>query len=78
PKLTSALTPEQIAILDTPENKRTAAQKNRMREIFLAQDKEYQRLAADAANPPPADPRILGAQDLVWVLMNTPAFLFNH
>jgi hypothetical protein len=49
-----------------------------MREFYLAQDKEYQRLLADIANPPPSDPRAVGAQDLAWVLMNTPAFLFNH
>ena len=78
PKLGSPVTPEQLAILDTPAEKRTPEQAARMRAQYLAQDKEYARLAADAANPPPSDPRVLGAQDLVWVLMNTPAFLFNH
>ncbi len=46
--------------------------------MYLAQDKEYQRLAAEAAKVPPADARVLGAQDLVWALINSPAFLFNH
>jgi hypothetical protein len=78
PKLGSALTPEQIALLDTPLDKRTDAQKNALRGMYLAQDKEYARLAADAANVPPSDPRVLGAQDLVWALINTPAFLFNR
>jgi hypothetical protein len=78
PKLGNPVAPDQLAILDTPEEKRTAEQKSRMRAMYLAQDKEYARLAADAANAPPSDPRVLGAQDLVWVLMNTPAFLFNH
>ncbi len=78
PKLTSSVSPEQLAILDTPEDERTAEQKSRMRAMYLAQDKEYARLGADAANPPPADPRVLGAQDLVWALINSPAFLFNH
>ena len=46
--------------------------------MYLAQDKEHARLAADAANAPPADARVLGAQDLAWALINTPAFLFNR
>jgi len=78
PKLGTPLTPEQIAILETPEPERTAAQKERLRQMYLAQDAEYQRLAAEAAKVPPADARVLGAQDLVWALINSPAFLFNH
>jgi hypothetical protein len=78
PKLASPLTAEQLAILDAPAEKRTDEQKAKLRAMYLAQDKEYQRLAADAANAPPSDPRVLGAQDLVWALINSPAFLFNH
>jgi hypothetical protein len=78
PKLGSPLSPEQIALLDTPEGSRTAAQQARLRDMYLAQDKEYQRLTAEAANVPPSDARVLGAQDLVWALINSPAFLFNH
>ena len=66
PKLTSPVTPEQVVLLDTPEDKRTADQKAKLRGMYLAQDKEYQRLAAEAANAPsPTDARVLGAQDLV-------------
>jgi hypothetical protein len=78
PKLQGAVTPEQLAILETPRDARTPAQQSTLRQMYLAQDKEYQRLAADAANPPPTDARVLGAQDLVWALVNTPAFLFNR
>ena len=35
-----------------------------------------QRLVSDFVVP--ASPRALGAQDLAWALMNSPAFLFNH
>jgi hypothetical protein len=78
PKLASPVTKEQLVLLETPEAKRTPAQNDQLRAMYLAQDKEYQRLAAEAANPPPSDPRVLGAQDLAWALINSPAFLFNH
>jgi hypothetical protein len=78
PKLGSSLTPETHALLETPAEKRTPQQKDALRAMYLAQDKEYPRLAAEAANAPPADARVLGAQDLVWALINTPAFLFNR
>lgn len=78
PRLASPLTPEQITLLDTPAEERTPEQKAKLRQMYLAQDKEYQRLERDAANIPPSDPRVLGAQDLVWALINSPAFLFNH
>jgi hypothetical protein len=78
PKLASPLSPEEVALLETPAAQRNDAQKARLRALYLAQDREYQRLAADAADVPPADPRVLGAQDLAWALINTPAFLFNR
>jgi hypothetical protein len=78
PKLASPLTREQITLLETPVGERTPEQKAKLRQMYLAQDKEYQRHAAEAANVPPTDPRVLGAQDLVWALINSPAFLFNH
>ena len=78
PKLGSSLTPEQSAVLDTPVDKRTPEQSARLHQMYVAQDKEYQRLAAEAGQAPPTDARVLGAQDLVWALMNSPAFQFNH
>jgi hypothetical protein len=78
PKVASPLSKEQLAILDTPAEARTEAQKKRLREMYIAQDPDYQRLAGEAAKVPPADARVLGAQDLVWALINSPAFLFNH
>jgi hypothetical protein len=78
PKLQSSLTPQQLAVLETTVEERTQAQKDQFRQMYLAQDKEYARLAADVTDAPPADARVLGAQDLVWALINTPAFLFNR
>jgi len=78
PKIGAPVPEDVIALLETPAEKRTPEQAARLRNMYLAQDKEYGRLAADAADVPPSDPRILGAQDLVWALINNPAFLFNH
>ena len=78
PKIGGSLTRDLIAILETPEAERTAAQTERIKQMYIAQDASYQQLAAEAAKVPPADSRVLGAQDLVWALINSPAFLFNH
>lgn len=78
PNLVSTVPAELAALVEVPAARRTADQEGRLRALYLAQDKEYQRLAAEAAEAPPADPRVLGAQDLAWALINSPAFLFNH
>jgi hypothetical protein len=78
PNLTGPVPAELVGLLAVPAARRTADQEGRLRALYLAQDKEYARLAAEAANAPPADPRVLGAQDLAWALINSPAFLFNH
>ena len=78
PKLAPPVSAEVVAMLETPADKRTPDVKAKLRELYLAQDKELARLKAETADPPPADPRVLGAQDLVWALINSPAFLFNH
>ena len=77
-KLGAPIAADVVALLETAVEKRTPEQIARLRGMYLAQDKEYARLAADASNPPPEDARVLGAQDLVWALINNPAFLFNH
>jgi hypothetical protein len=72
--------PENIAkILHTPAAERTDAQKAELANYQRANDPELarlQRVLADHAIPP--DSRTMGAQDLAWALMNSPAFLFNH
>ena len=72
PRLSSPVTPELAKLLDTPGDKRTAEQKAELRAAYLAQDAEYQRLAAGTRPTcPPVDPRVLGAQDLAWALINS-------
>jgi hypothetical protein len=78
PKLVSPVPVDVLAFLDTPDDKRTPQQKERLRNLFIAQDAEYQRLFREIPVQPPADPRVVGAQDLAWALINTPAFLFNR
>ena len=78
PRLTSPLSPEETALFNKPAAERTAKEKADLRNRFLAQDEDYQRLSKAAADVPPTDARLLGAQDLVWALINSPAFFFNH
>jgi Protein of unknown function (DUF1553)/Protein of unknown function (DUF1549)/Bacterial Ig-like domain (group 2) len=78
PRLQSPVSPEFAKLLDTEPSKRTDKEKADLRNRYLAQDREYGRLAGDAAKVPPGDPRVLGAQDLTWALLNSPAFLFNR
>lgn len=78
PKFGSPIPADLAKLLETPADQRSDADKQKLRGMYLATDKEYQRLAAEASQAPPADARVLGAQDLVWALLNSPAFLFNH
>lgn len=68
------------AILAVASDARTPEQKTALANHFRSLDTELatlQRLAADAAKQPEAY-RLLGAQDLAWALLNSPAFLFNR
>jgi Protein of unknown function (DUF1553)/Protein of unknown function (DUF1549)/Bacterial Ig-like domain (group 2) len=79
PALKEALpAPVQQAIL-VPLDKRTPEQKAAVANYYRGLDAELKRLNEAVADaPPPADVRLLGAQDLAWALINSPAFLFNH
>lgn len=72
--------PAAIArILDVEPEKRTPQQKDELMRFYRSQDAELTRLERDAAeHAAPADPRLIGAQDLMWALMNSKAFLFNY
>jgi hypothetical protein len=72
--------PEPVAkILAVEPDKRTQQQKDELLRFYRSQDAELARLQAAAAEaPPPNDPRLIGAQDLMWALLNSKAFLFNY
>jgi hypothetical protein len=59
--------------------KRSPQQKATLEAAFRAQDQELQRLLGELAKAyEPADRRHPGVQDLVWALINSKAFQFNH
>jgi hypothetical protein len=65
--------------LGTPAEKRTSEQKAELTKYYRSLDSELARLEQElASHPMPVDKRLLGAQDLAWALINSPAFLFNH
>jgi hypothetical protein len=67
----------KIVALDPDE--RSAEQQAELTRYFRSSDEEWVRLKqALADHPKPLNQRLLGAQDLAWALLNSPAFLFNH
>ncbi|HKD37067.1 MAG TPA: DUF1549 and DUF1553 domain-containing protein [Pirellulales bacterium] len=76
-----AALPENIAkVIEIPADKRTEAQKSELASYYRSQDAELTRLTQAMAqhSNDRANARLLGAQDLVWALINSPAFLFNR
>ncbi len=67
-------------LLAIPPEKRTAAEKAELMQHFRSLDPELTRLTLAVAqhSNDRVNARLLGAQDLVWALINSPAFLFNH
>ncbi|MBM3994683.1 MAG: DUF1553 domain-containing protein [Planctomycetes bacterium] len=80
PVLLQGTVPENVAkILELPKDMRTPAQQASVVNYVRSIDQELARLQRSLGEyPVPASPRVLGAQDLAWALMNSPAFLFNH
>lgn len=79
PMLMDTLPAPVRAALAVPAEKRTPPQKDALAGYYRTIDPELPRLqAAVANNPQVVDVRLVGAQDLAWALINTPAFLFNH
>jgi hypothetical protein len=80
PPLSIDMIPETITkILALPPDKRTPSQQAELANYYRSTDVEWTRLHQQLARHPlPGDKRLLGAQDLAWALINSPAFLFNH
>lgn len=68
-----------LKVLDIPPEERTPEQKGALALHYRSIDSELARLRQALSDlPRPTDKRLLGAQDLAWALLNSPAFLFNH
>jgi len=67
------------AALAVPADQRNDAQKAEIAKYYRTIDGDLVRMTAElGARGPGGDPRLMGAQDLVWALINSPAFLFNR
>jgi hypothetical protein len=73
--------PRPIAeILAVTPQKRTETQKKELAGYFRSLDPEYVRLnqGLTAYTRWSREKRVIGAQDIAWALINSPAFLFNR
>jgi hypothetical protein len=72
--------PSIAAIVALPKDQRSAEQQAELTRHFRASDAEFVRLQTAVAESAKlnSDQRLTGAQDLVWALLNSPAFLFNR
>jgi hypothetical protein len=73
--------PDAIApILKVVAAERTAQQKQVLKDFYYSQDPRFVELKRQAEQVKTAlkNPRLTGAQDLAWALLNNPAFLFNR
>jgi hypothetical protein len=74
-----ALPDAVVKALRTPLEKRSPEQKAELTNYYRSLDTQLAHLQEElASHPMPVDKRLLGAQDLAWALINSPAFLFNH
>ncbi|VTS02330.1 DUF1549 domain-containing protein [Tuwongella immobilis] len=78
PRLAEGLAEDLRQVLNTPIEKRTPQQKAKLQAMHRATDAEYARLRGTLNDVPPASARLVGAQDVAWALVNSPAFMFNH
>ena len=80
PVLLQSTTPEYISkLLDIAPGERGPEQKTVLANYYRTIDPDFARLQGSYNDfIVPSSPRALGAQDLAWALINSPAFLFNH
>jgi len=68
-----------LTILKVEPAKRTPEQAARVRDYYRSLDAGLKELKTKLATRSQlGDPRLVGAQDIAWALINSPAFLFNR
>jgi len=79
-KLKSDLPQHVLEIVTLPRDRRTEEQQAILTAYFRGLDSRYQRLEQAVASYAKwqEHKRVIGAQDLAWALINSPAFLFNR
>ena len=79
-KLKEELPAQIAAIVSAAADKRTGPQKQQLAAYFRSLDPDHARLSQGLASYArcAGQKRMIGAQDLVWALINSPAFLFNR
>ncbi|MCX7700325.1 MAG: DUF1553 domain-containing protein [Gemmataceae bacterium] len=79
PKLKERLPAAVTQALAVPKEQRSPEQQAAIAGYLRSKDPELARLQRAVQDmPAPPDARLVGAQDLAWALINSPAFLFNH
>ncbi|MFV2069271.1 MAG: hypothetical protein ACC645_20080, partial [Pirellulales bacterium] len=69
-----------LALVQTPADQRTDQQQTTLMAHYRKTDAKLRQLEdrLTASRRIVADRRLLGAQDIAWALINSPAFLFNR
>jgi hypothetical protein len=67
---------EILTVLKKRADERTDEELSKLTEYHRRQDPQYVELEEAARLV--SDPRLVGAQDLAWALINSPGFLYNH
>ena len=72
--------PAMLATMRKEASERSDKEKTSLKDFYLNRDIQYRTLkeTSERLSAAAETPRLIGAQDIAWALINSPAFLFNH